>query len=234
MLTLYTYAPAFGQPSGSGFSVKAMYLLTMSGFEWRRENVADPRKFPNGKLPAIQTPDEGLIGDSDAIRAYLERKGADFDPSLSDDDKANSRAFIRMAEEHLYFHLLYERWCNDRVWPHVRDAYFGTVPALIRGFVTRQIRKPVVKGMVQHGIGRMSQEERMTRIEPDLCAVATRLGSRPYLFGETPTAADASVAPMLAGGAASPVPTRLSTRIAEDPVLRPYFERVHTALGAGL
>ncbi|MEL7167648.1 MAG: glutathione S-transferase C-terminal domain-containing protein, partial [Pseudomonadota bacterium] len=74
----------------------------------------------------------------------------------------------------------------------------------------------------------------MERIEPDLQAIAARLSGRAYLFGDAPTAADASLAPMLASGAASPVPTRLSKRIGEDPVLRPYFERVHAALGAGL
>lgn len=234
MLTLYTFPPAFGQPSGSGFSTKAMYLLHMSGLPWQRENVDDPRKFPNGKLPALRTQAGELIGDSDRIRAHIEDSGADFDPGLSDEDKATSRAFIRMAEEHLYFHILHERWCDDRIWPHVRDAYFSNVPSLLRGPITGLIRRPVVAGMRQHGIGRMSEDTRMARIEPDLRAYATRLAQRQFLFGDAPTAADASVAPMLASGAASPVPTRLSKRIEDDDVLRPYFERVHDALGAGL
>lgn len=234
MLTLITLPPAFGQPSGSGFSTKAMYLLNMSGLDWQRENNPDPRKFPNGKLPALRLETGEIIGDSEAIRAFLEHRGGDFDPGLSDEDKATSRAFIRMAEEHIYFHMLHERWCDDRLWPHVREAYFSSIPGLIRGFVTAQIRRPVIAGMRQHGIGRMSEEMRMERIEPDLQAIAARLSGRAYLFGDAPTAADASMAPMLASGAASPVPTRLSKRICEDPVLRPYFERVHAALGAGI
>ena len=91
----------------------------------------------------LRTPD-GLIHDSDNIRAHLETLGHNFDAGLSDVDRATSRAFIRMAEEHLYFHLVMDRWGNDVVWPTVRDTYFKEVPKALRGFVTRSIRKSVL------------------------------------------------------------------------------------------
>lgn len=231
MLTLYTLAPAFGQASGSAFSIKAMYLLNMSGLPWKRENVADPRKYPKSKLPALQT-DSGLIGDSDNIRTYLEARGTDFDKGLNDEDKATSRAFIRMAEEHLYFHGMADRWANDEVWPHVRDLYFSMIPGLLRPLITRSIRRDVLRGLHGQGLGRFNEAERLARAEHDLRAIATRVTTRDYLFGDQPTAADASVAPMLACLTAEPVPTLLSTRIGEDAVLMAYITRAQAAMGS--
>ena len=112
MITLLTYPPAFGQFSGSPFCIKAAHLLNLSGQHWRRENTLDPRMMPHQKLPVIRAEDQ-LIADSDMIRDYLEAQGAQFDDGLSEIGKSTSRAFIRMAEEHLYFHIVLDRWGND-------------------------------------------------------------------------------------------------------------------------
>ena len=47
-----------------------------------------------------------IVGGSDGIQQYLEDQGNDLHKGLSEIDKANSHAFIRMAEEHMYFHLM--------------------------------------------------------------------------------------------------------------------------------
>ena len=230
MITLITYPPAFGEPAPSPFCVKAMYLLNASGFQWQRQDTKDPRKWPSGKLPAISV-DGQVIGDSDNIRAYLEAKGADFDAGLSDIDKATSRAFIRMAEEHIYFHILLDRWDNEAVWPLIRDTYFNEMPKFIRGTIAGSIRRNVVKGMHAQGLGRLTAEERLARLEPDLQAIATRLWQGPFLFGQTATAADASVGAMLRGGRSTPVETPLSRRIADDTILSEYTDRVAEQMG---
>jgi len=230
MLTLVTYPPAFDQPSASPFCVKAMYLLNLSGLPWRRQNTPDPRNWPKGKLPALWVKDE-IIGDSDNIRIWLEQSGTEFDPSLSDLDKATSRAFIRMAEEHMYFHILLDRWGNDAVWPCVRDTYFASIPSVVRNFVTHRIRRGVLNGMNSQGLGRLTGQERMERVEPDLQAISHRLWHGPFLFGAKPTAADASVAPMLAAMAATPGKTKMSQRVATDEILTAYTARVAQAMG---
>ncbi len=229
MITLITYAPAFGEPSASPFCTKAIWLLNMAGVSWGREDTFDPRKMPKQKLPAIRV-DGQLIEDSDNIRAYLEGLGHDFDAGLSDTERATSRAFIRMAEEHLYFHIVYDRWGDDAVWPVVRDTYFKMVPKALRGFVTRNIRKQVLRGLHSQGVARLSAEERLARVEPDLQAMTTRLWHGPFLFGERPTAADASVAAMLGAMRATPGTTLLKSRILEDAVLCGYLDRMDAAM----
>ena len=230
MLTLVTYPPAFGQPSGSPFCVKALYLLNLSGLPWTRQDTPDPRNWPKGKLPALWVDDE-VIGDSDNIRAWLEEHGARFDTGLTEVQRATSRAFIRMAEEHMYFHIVLDRWGDNAVWPLVRDTYFAAIPPLVRKLVTRGLRRFLLRGMDAHGLGRLTAGERLERIEPDLQAITAHLWQGPFLFGDTPSAADASVAAMLSAMAATPGGTALSRRVREDLILTRYMARVADALG---
>ena len=72
------------------------------------------------------------------------------------------------------------------------------------------------------------EEERLARAEPDLKAIADLL-TGPFLFGDKPTAADASVAPQIAGMMATPVATLLGDRLRSDKVLMDYVARVHEA-----
>ena len=233
MITLLTYKESFGQPAGSPFCVKAMWLLNMSGLDWQREDLADPRQMPYQKLPVIRAENE-LIADSDNIRRWLEARGAEFDVGLSDVEKSTSRAFIRMAEEHMYFHIVLDRWGDDMVWPVIRDAYFDIIPRPFRKFLASGMRKTVLKGANFQGLGRFTPQERLDRIEQDLHAITTRLWHGAFLFGDQPSAADASVAAMLAAARATPGKTLLNTRIAEDEILCRYIDRAEDTMNAPL
>lgn len=231
MITLLTYKEIFGQPAASPFCVKAIWLLNMSGLPWQRQDLDDPRKMPHQKLPVLKAGDQ-LIPDSDNIRTYLEQQGADFDPGLSDMEKATARAFIRMAEEHMYFHIILDRWGDEAIWPRVRDTYFDMIPRPLRKLITGPMRKSVLKGMHAQGLGRLSPTERLARLEPDLHAISTRLWHGPFLFADRPTAADASVAAMLGAMRATPGKTLLKMRIAEDEILCRYIDRAEDAMNA--
>lgn len=229
MITLLTYPSVPGQFAASPFCTKAALLLTLSGHPWQRDDLLDPRKMPYGKLPAVRV-EKQIIADSDRIRAYLENTGTDFDAGLSDTDKSTARAFIRMAEEHMYFHLLLDRWGNDAVWPSIRDTYFAAVPGVLRGLIAGRLRKELLRGMRTQGLGRFTQAERMERIELDLQAIAIRLRQAPFLFGEVPTGADCSLGPMISACIASPLPTPLSQRVSQDKVLAAYAARMNALL----
>lgn len=229
MLTLLTYPSAFGLFSASPFCVKTALMLQNSGQRWQRSDLLDPRKMPHQKLPVLRTP-ERLVPDSDLIRDWLETQGADFDPGLSDLQKAQSRALIRMAEEHLYFQIVQDRWANDDIWPILYDTFFTTIPALIRKPVANSIRKSVVKGLSFQGISRFSPAERQDRLERDLEAISAYLWHSPYLMGDQPTSADMSVGPMLAAMRATPADTPLTRRIKQDKLLNDYVDRMERAI----
>ncbi len=223
MITLITYRSGFGQPSFSPFCVKAMWLLQAAGVEWQREDSNDPRKMPYAKLPAIRTP-HGLIADSHNIQTYLEKQGADFWGKAV--DRVTGHALIRMAEEHMYFHIVLDRWGNEEVWPIIRENYFADIPALLRRPITNSIRKATLKGMHAQGLGRFSADERLDRIEGDLTAIAAQLDGRPYLMGDQISLPDYTVAAMLGAAMATPLPTKLNQRVVNDPVLADYATRV--------
>ena len=231
MITLHTFAAGFGEFSYSPFCTKAAYLLNMSGTQWARNDMHDPRKMPYGKLPAIALDDGTIVPDSDNIRIHLEGLGRDFDEKLTVREKGTSRAFIRMAEEHMYWHQVYDRWGDEANWAIIRKEYFAFLPALVRGFVTTKLRKDLMKTMHGLGLGRLTVQERLARIEPDLQAITAHLGEQQFLFGDTPTAADASVGAILGGIIGAPVPTPLSRRVAHDPILSAYTDRCRDAMG---
>ena len=228
MLTLLTFPAEYGEPTATPFGVKAICLLNMSGQDWKIGN-ADVRKMPKAKLPVLKV-GERLIPDSENIRSYLEEQGIDFDAGLSDVERAASRAFIRMAEEHLYFHLVADRWLRDDVWPITRDTFFGMIPKPMRGLITGKIRKNLRAGIYTQGIGRFTESERAERVAKDLHAIKLQLGDKPYLFGDSPTAADASVCPMLSGLVSIPLPTEVSNLVKNDAMLTDYIARMRDAL----
>lgn len=229
MLTLLTIPKGFGKFSNSPFCVKAAYFLALSGQAWRPEVTLDPRKMPYGKLPVLRT-EERLIADSDGIRDWLESQGVDFEPGLSDLQKAQSRALIRMAEDCLYFHLVHDRWGSDSIWPTLRDTLFGHIPAILRRPITNRIRKSVLKGLHVQGISRFTPADRMIRLNHDLQAIHIYLRQSPFLMGDQPTAADLSIAPMLAGMRETPGDSPLSRRINTDKILTDYLDRIEQAI----
>ena len=229
MIKLIVFPAGLGLYCPSPFCIKAAYLLQMSGFEWQREDLEDPRKMPMGKLPAMRV-DGKIIADSEAIRAYIEDTGKDLDAGLSDVDRAISRTVIRMVEEHLYFQLLHDRWANDVVWKPVREAYFSHLPPVVRHLVPAMLRRDILRTLKGHGILRYSDAERLARADKDLKAISDLLGDKPFLMGENVTAADCSVAAILGVMRVSPVPSDLSQRVADNPRLSAYLDRVETEM----
>jgi len=229
MLTLLTYPAGFGQFSLSAFCVKAACLLQLSGQPWQRQDLSDPRGMPHSKLPVLKT-DQGLISDSDNIRSWLESHGADFDPGLTDAQKGQAQAFIRMAEQDIYFYLVLDRWGNDAVWPTVRDTLFRGVPWLIRKPVANKLRRTLLKGLQTQGTGRFTDHERLERLGRNLTAIRAQLKDTAFLFADVPTSADLSVAPMLASLRDAPVQSEMAKRVADDIVLSDYVDRLATTV----
>ena len=230
MITLITY-PAMGNTfSLSPFCCKAALMLDYAGVSWRREDTNDPRSAPYGRLPAIRTASGQVIGDSDAIRRYLEDLGTDFEPGMSDSAKAFGRAFVRMAEDHLYFQVLLDRWEDPKVWHVIRAMYFKDIPFPMRNVIANGLRRSALQGMKTQGLGRMSPDDRMRRVEQDLKAITDLLWQGPFLLGHQVTLADFSVAPMLNAMRQTPVETPLALRVAGDPILMDYIDRVEDAV----
>ncbi|MGV6850043.1 MAG: glutathione S-transferase family protein [Marinibacterium sp.] len=226
MLTLLTFPPGFGDFSLSPFCTKAAYLLAMSGETWQRRDVMNAGKAPYGKLPVLKLETGQLIAETARIQAFLEDRGAAFDRDLSVDQQIEAHMLTRLAEEHLYFLVLWDRWANDAAWPAFREAAFHPLPTVFRRPISALARRKVRASLRGQGIGRLPEDQLLGRADADLSVIAARLATGPFLFGDRPGSADASVAPVLSALRDGPTETALTRRVKNNAVLSDYVDRM--------
>jgi len=224
-MELIVFPPTYGEPAGSPFATKAIAMMDMAGLDYKLTYLSDPRKMPKQKLPVLKVGDR-LIPDSNEIRAYIESTfDFDFDAGLTAHQRAMSTAIIRMVEEHIYFIVYASRWIEEHNWQVTKAANFGEIPTLLRGFITKMVRKGALAQVKGQGMGRHSVAERLTRFETDIDALETLLGDQDYLFGDKPTAADISTITALSFARAFPGPNELNDYLATKPELNTYLDR---------
>ena len=165
MIKLATFGPGFGLPDPSPFVVKADVLLQLSGLPYERM-AGNLRKAPKGKLPYIDD-DGAVIPDSTFIRLHLENKyGVDFDRGLSPQQRGAAWAVEKMLEDQFYWIIINERWLDDANFAKGPAVFFQPIPAPIRGFVVRSVRKGLRRTVHGHGLGRHAQADPGLRTRP--------------------------------------------------------------------
>lgn len=225
MITLYTFGPGAGLPDLSPFVMKADMLLKLAGLEYksRRRGM---RGAPKGKLPYID--DNGtIVADSTFIRAHLEsRHGIDFDAGYGPAERALAWSVEKMLEEHLYFALVHARWIDDANFERGPAKYFNFLPLPLRPLVRRMVRNKIRKSLNAQGMGRHSADDIATLAKRDLDAVSTLLGDKPYLLGQRPSGADATVFAFIAAALSDELDSPIRTHAAALPNLVAYRDRL--------
>ena len=210
MITLHTFGPYFGLPDPSPFVTKADVLLQMSGLPYQRI-IGDRRKAPKGKLPLIE--DDGtIVADSTFIRMHLEQKhGVDFDVGLSGAERGIAWAVEKMCEEQVYWAIVRSRWLNDANFDKGPRHFFDKLPGFLRPLVVTMVRRGVRSTLHGQGLGRHNDSEVTALVSRAANAIAAIMGDKPYLMGNRPCGADASVFAIVSGLAHdyfdSPLPT---------------------------
>jgi glutathione S-transferase len=225
LITLYTFGPYFGLPDGSPFVTKGMLLLKMAGLSYVEDRNGYP-KAPKGKLPFIDDDGE-KIADSTFIRLHIEKKyNFDFDSGLTEEQKAIGWAVEKMCEDHLYWLVVADRWLIDENFDKGPAHFFDAVPAPIRPLVRTMIRRKIRSGAMAQGLYRHTPEQRRELGRRGLTAVATLLGEKPYLFGDKPHGADATVGAFVMGGLCPFFDSPLRDEAERMPNLVAYAERM--------
>ena len=198
MITLYTFGRGFGLPDPSPFVCKAEVLLKLAALTYAT-GTSGFSKAPKGKLPYIN--DEGtIIADSTFIRWHLEtRHGVDFDKALSPEQKAAAWAVEKMCEDHLDWAIVDSRWMVQSNFAKGPKTFFDRVPAPLRPFIIAMINRQVKRTLKGQGTGRHSRPEIERLAIADLAALADVLGAKPWLMGNEPCGADATVWSFVAG-----------------------------------
>lgn len=198
MITLFTYGPMFGLPDPSPFCMKAEILLKMAGLPYKLDHSGF-MKAPKGKQPYIA--DDGMmVADSTFIRWHLEQKhGVDFDKGLSAEQKAAAWAFEKLCEDNLYWGVVRDRWMNPVNFDRGPRAFFNPLPALLRPLIVTKALREVKRNLHGQGLGRHSVTDCEQITITGVGAVSDFLGSKPFLMGETPCGADATVFAFISG-----------------------------------
>ena len=225
MLTLFAFGPAFGLPDPSPFVTKAEVLLKMSGLPYEK-NFKGFNRAPKGKLPYLQDGDQ-LIADSTFIRWHLERThGIQFDANYCAAELALAWSIERMLEDHLYWIMLDSRWGDEANFQAGPAAFFKRVPWFLRGLVSRKIRGKLLAAVYAQGMGRHQPAERMQLALRDIETLSVVLGDKPYLLGNQPCGADATVYAFLLGALCPLFQSEVRTQVSAQAHLVAYVARM--------
>lgn len=231
MLKLYTFPPAFGLRNVSPFCLKVEMALEHLQIEYEIEEMSNPAKAPKGKLPFIDVQGK-IITDSELILDYLdERTDGALYGNLDGEQLARGCAFVRLAEDHLYWLMVASRWLDDSWWPNVDQGFFGSLPFPLRQLVPAIARSRIKKTYKLHGLGLHSLAEQKEFARKDLHALNAAVEAHNYLLGDELSVFDFSVASLMAG-LLDNQPATWVTELARDfEPLVAYTERVQQDLG---
>jgi glutathione S-transferase len=224
-ITLFCFRPVAGLPDASPFVMKAMVLLKTAELDYV-EDRGGFSKAPKGKQPYINDDGE-IIADSTFIRFHIESKyGKDFDAHLSEEQKAVGWCVEKMCEEHLYWVIVHMRWMDEANFERGPARFFESVPAVARPLAKWFIRRKIAKNIWAQGMGRHTADEVEALGVRDIDALATLIGDKPYLFGDTPCGADATVFGFVASILAPMAESAIRDAALAKPNLVAYRDRM--------
>ena len=205
--------------------MKAEVLLKMAGLTYELDTKGF-RKAPKGKLPYL-VDDGTVVADSTFIRDHIARKyGMDFDEGLSIEQRASALAVEKLCEDHLYWAIVYDRWIDDGNFAKGAARFFQAVPAPVRPIVQSIVRRKLRRTLRLQGFGRHSGTERDQLAQHDIWALAALLGNKPYLFGDRPVGADATVFAFTASALCPALDTGMRTAAESYGNLVAYRDRM--------
>ncbi|MCB2107771.1 MAG: glutathione S-transferase family protein [Rhodobacteraceae bacterium] len=192
-IVLHQFAPMYGLPNPSPFCIKLETYLRLAKLEYTVATLKGPPRSPTGKAPYIEIDGEVLC-DSGLIVAELERRyGHPVDGKLTLSERAQSLAFQRMMEEHLYWAAVYARWLDPEnaqaIRGYIRDV--TGIPAVLMPIVGPLIQRRIKATLLNQGLGRHPPQTIWRLAMADVDALAHWLGQRPWAFGDSPTTVDA-------------------------------------------
>jgi glutathione S-transferase len=229
MLTLFSYPGLFGVADNNPYGLKVFAFMKLCRLEFRHEHIFDAKDAPRGQLPYLRD-GETIVGDSDAVIAYLIDKFAlPIDDGLIGQQR-DAGHFVRRTLDDLYWVMSYSRWKDERFWPLFRDAILRTHKTVTAGAL-EQAREYNFKRYHYQGIGRYEPDEVYARGIADLNALGNFLPARGFLFGDRPTSADAGLYGFVANILFYEIDTPLKAFLLSRRNLVAQCRSVHTLVG---
>ena len=229
-IEFYTFPPKFNMRNASPFCLKLETYLALAGLEHSRHEIMDPRKAPKAKMPYIVC-DGVEIGDSELIISHLKAKFGDpLGEGLRDQQKAISHAMsVMLAERYYWVAMIYPRWVKPDHRALLTEAWFGAIPKLLRGFITKKIYKDMEKVAQAQGVSKHAEAEIYALGLSDVKALEAQLGDKDFMLDDKPRELDVSAYAFLSNTRSDIFKTPLSQYIQSRPKLLAYIDRVDIA-----
>lgn len=226
-ITLHQFPRVGKFPNLSPFCMKLETYLRMTHREYQTINLLNPRKSAvRGKLPFITYGNE-VIGDSSLIIERLEADSeAPLDQHLNAEQRAEKICIQRMLEDHLYWIIVYGRWCSTAGWPVWSGGMKKRLPPFIGTVILNRIKAQVVKQLVAQGIGRFDESTIFNFGLTDLQALNTKLGNRTWYFNDQPSVIDAIIYAFLGSCISAIWPSPLKDYVLAQPNLMQYYNHI--------
>lgn len=225
MIKLHGFGANNGLPDASPFVLKVDAFLRLAGIPFEsRSGIGNMKNAPKGKLPFISDGDQ-VVADSRFIVQHLQANhGADLDAHLSDEQKAIAYTLQTTLEEQLYWCVLHFRWVDDAGWAQVKEAFFAKMPMPLKVIVPLVVRRKMRDAIKKQGTGLHSPDEILKIARECLQHVSNLIGHSPYLFGDKPCSADATVYGFVAQVTLATIDTPVNQAAKEFPALQRYCE----------
>lgn len=131
-----------------------------------------------------------------------------------------------MCEDHLYWLVMIDRWLDDENFARGPAHFFNSAPAPLRPFLRNMVRGKIRKAAYFQGLYRHSADERRELARRAVAACAALLGDKPFLFGDEPRGADATLGAFAVSGLAPFFNSAARDAMKESPNLVAYAKRI--------
>jgi glutathione S-transferase len=122
--------------------------------------------------------------------------------------------------------LVFDQWVDEDNWAKFKPVVFKDMPPIIGGFITKAIRKQAVAQANGQGVSRHGRAKIMALGIEDLQALESYVGSNQYVFGDKPTAADATAASFLMFLTNKSFPSEMNSFCLNSEILTSYALRM--------
>ncbi|KAK3272399.1 hypothetical protein CYMTET_19307 [Cymbomonas tetramitiformis] len=199
-MKLHKWESRWDVPSLNPACSQVEAYLRFSGASFTVSERNTPYTSPTGVLPYLELEDNGVEDDNpsnslmdgtaaaSAIIRYLKKeKGLDLDTSLSPVEAAELEAFTVLAETKLAPASAYFTWVDyENYKKHTQGAYGESLPVILNHYVPWRWRSAITTSM--HG---KSAPQVLEDVALVYKAIAARLGTQKFFFGNRVTSLDA-------------------------------------------
>lgn len=216
----------------SPFVEKVARALLLKGIPFATVDLRNPNDLgkwnpTTGKMPVLEVGPEKIYDSTFILRRIDQLKPA---PPLFSSDPvraAQQRQLEDWSDESFYWYLMALRWCEKNTPASIREIA-GTAPLLLRPVVSLLLKRSIVKAPKVQGLGRLPTAILVEEIGRHLDDLTILLGSSPFFYSESPSAADLALYGIVSSLCREATPEG-EPMIAERPTLLAWRSRVEEA-----